>query len=179
MLSEIYNLFYNAAKENIYIRSFRYGNKANVGSGEELLPQLYLECPIYCDVPLVSRGGADITINFSVISNIQEESKVKEGTRPIDIQVFAELCIKYIVGKLTEKIDIVSYSIIPLEEYTDNKCYGCRCTLKIKMNQNLSFCVDDYFDPDKELEIKSLLPDQEINSPEGCAVFNNKKLPTF
>lgn len=181
MLKEIYDIFYKYSKEHILIKSFKYGTLSHdQGIGEEMLPQVFLESPIYFEGDV--NKASSVSLTFDVLfGNLSADADGNKPT-PIVLQCLAEEVAKSFVGRLTTENDILEvydFSLLQLNKFYDNDAYGVRCSVKMAVNPHLFYCEDTInFDKDKEFDVSSVLPTYETNNPKGCATFENK-LPVW
>lgn len=178
MLKTIYEMIYNLAEQHKFVRSFKYGTLSkNQGIGEEKLPQVFLESPIYFNAN--SNRPASVKFTFDILLNSKslEGLGLTDSLSPVTQQILAEEIAKSFIAKITDNENILqfnSYSILQLNNFYDNNSFGVRVSIDAVCNPNIGWCseLDENFDPDKEFEVDRLLPETKTPDPEGCATFS-------
>lgn len=188
MFSQIVKTFYNLAREHKLVRSFKYDQPSKgLGIGNEAMPHVFLEDPIYAAETNLTTGVVPVTVNFSVM--ITPQLLQNYSVYP-SAEAGQTLCYSIglnFIAKLREMINlgdeyikgIVGWSVLSLRHYYDNDCDGVRFSLVLNVKNIINFCdVEAHFDPEKEFKVEEPLVDIPTNGADGCAVFD-KKLPVF
>lgn len=189
MVKDIVDLFYELSEKHKLIRSFKYDRLSKgAGVGDEMMPHVFLEDPLYFGNTDTTTGTVPVTINFDIV--ITPQLLENWGINP-SAEAGQNLCYHIalnFIGKIREMLkngdldwvsSIASWNFITLKHWYDNDCDGVRCTLVLNVRNEIQFCdIDEHFDEDKEFDIKKYLPEIDTDSAQGCAVFDNK-LPKF
>lgn len=188
MISSIVKTFYNLAKEHKLVKSFKYDKVSKgMGIGDELMPAVFLEDPIFFGEADLSKGVVPVSINFEVMITPQMLNNYCVYPSTEDGQALCESIAKNFIARLRQIINsgdpdikgIVSWTILTLKHYYDNDCDGVMVSLVLNVKNDINFCdVDAHFDPEKEFKIEETLVDIDTDNATGCAVFD-KKLPKF
>ena len=68
MIKEIVNLFYKLSEKHKLIRSFKYDRLSKgAGVGDELMPHVFLEDPLYFGNATTNSGTIPVTVNFNIV----------------------------------------------------------------------------------------------------------------
>lgn len=189
MFKQIVNTFYDLAREHKLVRSFRYDQPSKgLGIGDEAMPAVFLEDPIYLADTNLTNGVVPVTVNFSVmitpqlLQNYGVYPSTEQGQSlcySIGLNFIAR--IRQFISNGDELLKgVVGWSALGLKHYYDNDCDGVRFSLILNVKNPINFCdVDAHFDPDKEFKIEEPLADIDTKGAEGCEVFSDKKLPKF
>lgn len=188
MVSSIVKTFYNLAKEHKLVKSFKYDKVSKgMGIGDELMPAVFLEDPIFFGEADLSKGVVPVSINFEVMITPQMLNNYCVYPSTEAGQALCESIAKNFIARLRQIINsgdpdikgIVSWTILTLKHYYDNDCDGVMVSLVLNVKNDINFCdVDAHFDPEKEFKIEETLVDIDTDNATGCAVFD-KKLPKF
>lgn len=175
---QIVNLFFELARQHLYIKGFRYGKTYEKGAGSDIYPLTWV------DDPINGQSANDATLRHIV--NVDFLGIPKDNAEVEAVQsaaYLAGLSFKEKIRELNRKGDIKenveSFGYITLRDYYDDNAAGCRFTFTLIGPNPVNRCAD-YFDPAKKLDKSKPLPDFKTDNPNGCAVFNDKKgLPNF
>lgn len=189
MISALVKTFYDLAREHKLVKSFKYDRPSKgLGIGDELMPHVFLEDPLFFGDTNTTTGVVPVTVNFDIMITPQMLNNYCVYPSTEAGQALCESIaknfiarIKQIIGEGDEYLKgIVSWSILTLKHYYDNDCDGVRVTLVLNVKNDINFCdVEAHFDPEKEFKIEQPLADIDTSGADGCAVFSEKKLPTF
>lgn len=195
MINSIISTFRELAKEHKLIRSFKYDRLSKgAGTGEENMPQVFLEDPIYIDASTLNDGSVRATVNLDVVMIPQafENSNVKQLTPQECQNVAHAICLNFVarlreINKNPEDFDnpridkslrVLNYSFITLRKWYDDDAAGVRMTLLISVDNPISYCdTASHFDPNKDFEMGDLLSKVDLDEPEGCIDTWSYKLP--
>ena len=189
MIKEIVNLFYKLSEKHKLIRSFKYDRLSKgAGVGDEMMPHVFLEDPLYFGNTDTTTGTVPVTINFDVVVTPQllENWKIYASTEAgqnlcyhIALNFIAKIREMIKDGVLEWVSSIASWNFITLKHWYDNDADGVRFTIVLNVRNQINFCdTDEHFDENKEFDIKKYLPEIETDDAQGCVVFDNK-LPKF
>lgn len=189
MVKDIVHLFYELSKKHKLIRSFKYDRLSKgAGVGDEMMPHVFLEDPLYFGNTDTTTGTVPVTINFNIVITPQllENWGINPSTEAgqnlcqgIALNFIAKIRQMMKDGDLLNVSSIASWNFITLKHWYDNDCDGVRCTLVLNVRNEIQFCdIDEHFDEEKEFDIKKYLPEIETDDAQGCVVFDNK-LPKF
>ena len=176
MTKTIYEIMFTLSKEHKLIKSFRYGTLShNQGIGEEKLPQVFLESPMYYNA--VPHKVGSVKFTFDILFN---STCLDVNLNEVSQQILAEEVAKSFIARLNDEYTVNNYSFLQLNNFYDNNCFGIRTTVEMIVNPNIIWCsdLDNNFNPDKEFETDNLLPDIDTPDADGCAVFS-LKLPSI
>lgn len=189
MVSSIVKTFYNLAKEHKLVKSFKYDKVSKgMGIGNELMPHVFLEDPIFFGETDLSKGVVPVSVNFEVMITPQMLNNYSVYPSTEAGQALCESIAKNFIARLRQIVNdgdpdikgIVSWTILTLKHYYDNDCDGVMVSLVLNVKNDINFCdVDAHFDPDKEFKVEQPLADIDTDEATGCAVFSDKKLPHF
>lgn len=189
MIKDIVNLFYKLSEKHKLIRSFKYDRLSKgAGVGDELMPHVFLEDPLYFGNATTNSGTIPVTINFNIVVTPQllENWGIYPSTETgqnlchsIALNFIARLRQMIKNGDISYVTGIDSWNFLTLKHWYDNDADGVRCTLVIEVKNDINYCdIGEHFDEEKEFDIKKYLPEIETDDASGCAVFDNK-LPKF
>lgn len=189
MIKDIVNLFYKLSEKHKLIRSFKYDKLSKgAGVGDELMPHVFLEDPLYFGNATTNSGTIPVTINFNIVVTPQllENWGIYPNTETgqnlchsIALNFIAKLRQMINNGDISYVTGIDSWNFITLKHWYDNDADGVRCTLVIEVKNDINYCdIEEHFDEEKEFDIKKYLPEIETDDASGCAVFSSK-LPKF
>lgn len=188
MIHKIVKLFHDLSEKHRLIKSFKYDRLSKgMGIGDELMPHVFLEDPIYIGEANTTTGVVPVTVNFDIVitpqmlNNYSVYPSTEAGQNlceNIALNFIASL--KEMTGEGNDLVKgIVGWSFVTLKHWSDNDADGVRCTLIINVKNEINFCdVSEHFDPDKEFNIGQYLTDIKTDDATGCAVFGHK-LPKF
>lgn len=188
MIHKIVKLFHDLSEKHRLIKSFKYDRLSKgMGIGDELMPHVFLEDPIYIGEANTTTGVVPVTVNFDIVitpqmlNNYSVYPSTEAGQNlceNIALNFIARL--KEMAGEGNDLVKgIVGWSFVTLKHWSDNDADGVRCTLTINVKNEINFCdVSEHFDPDKEFNIGQYLTDIKTDDATGCAVFDHK-LPKF
>lgn len=187
MINNIVNTFYRLAKQHKLIKTFVYNQVSKLqGIGGEKHPLFFLEDSILVSQSNINDGMSQVQVNFEVLLTPQflENYDVEQPTVE-DCQNLAYHIALNIIAKMREEYndgdsDIYpnSYSFITLRNYYDNAAAGVRCSLNLKVRNDISFCdLDEHFDENKEFEVEKYLSDIKTDNPISCEGEYGFKLP--
>jgi len=188
MIHKIVKLFHDLSEKHRLIKSFKYDRLSKgMGIGDELMPHVFLEDPIYIGEANTTTGVVPVTVNFDIVitpqmlNNYSVYPSTEAGQNlceNIALNFIARL--KEMTGEGNDLVKgIVGWSFVTLKHWSDNDADGVRCTLIINVKNEINFCdVSEHFDPDKEFNIGQYLTDIKTDDATGCAVFDHK-LPKF
>lgn len=189
MFNQIVKTFYDLAREHRLVKSFKYNQPSKgLGIGDELMPHVFLEDPIYAADTNLTTGVIPVTVNFSImitpqmLNNYCVYPSAEAGQTlcySIGLNFIAKL--RKIINTGDDFIKgIVGWSTLSLRHYYDNDCDGVRFSLILNVKNMINFCdVEAHFDPDKEFKVEEPLVNIPTDEATGCAVFSDKKLPNF
>ena len=184
MVKTIIDLVRGLAETHKLIRSFRYDSLGKAaGTGEDDVPLVFLEMPIYYGDVGVMQGvipctfNVDIVLNPQALENFDVEQLTPESCQEIASQVAQQFVARmrnlYRDGDST--VSVLSYSILTLQRWYDDSSYGVRLTVDCTVVNEIGFCVDDdYFDSGKTFDNSSLLPDIDTDGATGCVSLSYK-----
>lgn len=189
MVKDIVHLFYELSEKHKLIRSFKYDRLSKgAGVGDEMMPHVFLEDPLYFGNTDTTTGTVPVTINFNIVITPQllENWGINPSTEAgqnlcqgIALNFIAKIRQMMKDGDLLNVSSIASWNFVTLKHWYDNDCDGVRCTLVLNVRNEIQFCdIDEHFDEEKEFDIKKYLPEIETDDAQGCVVFDNK-LPKF
>lgn len=189
MVKDIVDLFYELSEKHKLIRSFKYDRLSKgAGVGDEMMPHVFLEDPLYFGNTDTTTGTVPVTINFDIVITPQllENWGINPSTEAgqnlchgIALNFIAKIRQMMNDGDLLSVSSIASWNFVTLKHWYDNDCDGVRCTLVLNVRNEINFCdIDEHFDEEKEFDIKKYLPEIETDDAQGCVVFDNK-LPKF
>ena len=189
MIKEIVNLFYKLSEKHKLIRSFKYDRLSKgAGVGDEMMPHVFLEDPLYFGNTDTTTGTVPVTINFDVVVTPQllENWNIYASTEAgqnicyhIALNFIAKIRQMIKNGDLEWVSSIASWNFITLKHWYDNDADGVRFTIVLNVRNQINFCdTDEHFDEEKEFDIKKYLPEIETDDAQGCVVFSSK-LPKF
>ena len=189
MIKEIVNLFYKLSEKHKLIRSFKYDRLSKgAGVGDEMMPHVFLEDPLYFGNTDTTTGTVPVTINFDVVVTPQllENWNIYASTEAgqnlcyhIALNFIAKIRQMIKNGDLDWVSSIASWNFITLKHWYDNDADGVRFTIVLNVRNQINFCdTDEHFDENKEFDIKKYLPEIETDDAQGCVVFSSK-LPKF
>lgn len=188
MIHKIVKLFHDLSEKHRLIKSFKYDRLSKgMGIGDELMPHVFLEDPIYIGEANTTTGVVPVTVNFDIVitpqmlNNYSVYPSTEAGQNlceNIALNFIARL--KEMTGEGNDLVKgIVGWSFVTLKHWSDNDADGVRCTLIINVKNEINFCdISEHFDPDKEFNIGQYLTDIKTDDATGCAVFDHK-LPKF
>ena len=185
MIKEIVNLFYKLSEKHKLIRSFKYDRLSKgAGVGDELMPHVFLEDPLYFGNATTNSGTIPVTVNFNIVITPQllENWGIYSSTETgqnlchsIALNFIARLRQMIKNGDISYVTGIDSWSFLTLKHWYDNDADGVRCTLVIEVKNDINYCdIDEHFDENKEFDIKKYLPEIETDDASGCSIFSNK-----
>lgn len=185
MIKEIVNLFYKLSEKHKLIRSFKYDRLSKgAGVGDEMMPHVFLEDPLYFGNTDTTTGTVPVTINFDVVVTPQllENWKIYASTEAgqnlcyhIALNFIAKIREMIKDGVLEWVLSIASWNFITLKHWYDNDADGVRFTIVLNVRNQINFCdTDEHFDEEKEFDIKKYLPEIETDDASGCSIFSNK-----
>lgn len=189
MVKDIVDLFYELSEKHKLIRSFKYDRLSKgAGVGDEMMPHVFLEDPLYFGNTDTTTGTVPVTINFDIVITPQllENWGINPSTEAgqnlchgIALNFIAKIRQMMKDGDLLNVLSIASWNFVTLKHWYDNDCDGVRCTLVLNVRNEINFCdTDEHFDEEKEFDIKKYLPEIETDDAQGCIIFDNK-LPKF
>ena len=185
MVKDIVDLFYELSEKHKLIRSFKYDRLSKgAGVGDEMMPHVFLEDPLYFGNTDTTTGTVPVTINFDIVITPQllENWGINPSTEAgqnlchgIALNFIAKIRQMMKDGDLLNVLSIASWNFVTLKHWYDNDCDGVRCTLVLNVRNEINFCdTDEHFDEEKEFDIKKYLPEIETDDAQGCVVFDNK-----
>lgn len=185
MVKDIVHLFYELSEKHKLIRSFKYDRLSKgAGVGDEMMPHVFLEDPLYFGNADTNSGTVPVTINFDIVITPQllENWGINPSTEAgqnlcqgIALNFIAKIRQMMKDGDLLNVSSIASWNFVTLKHWYDNDCDGVRCTLVLNVRNEIQFCdIDEHFDEEKEFDIKKYLPEIETDDAQGCAIFSNK-----
>ena len=185
MVKDIVDLFYGLSEKHKLIRSFKYDRLSKgAGVGDEMMPHVFLEDPLYFGNADTTTGTVPVTINFDIVITPQllENWGINPSTEAgqnlcqgIALNFIAKIRQMMKDGDLLNVSSIASWNFVTLKHWYDNDCDGVRCTLVLNVRNEINFCdIDEHFDENKEFDIKKYLPEIETDDASGCAIFSNK-----
>lgn len=185
MIKEIVNLFYKLSEKHKLIRSFKYDRLSKgAGVGDELMPHVFLEDPLYFGNATTNSGTIPVTVNFNIVITPQllENWGIYPSTETgqnlchsIALNFIARLRQMIKNGDISYVTGIDSWNLLTLKHWYDNDADGVRCTLVIEVKNDINYCdTDEHFDENKKFDIKKYLPEIETDDASGCSIFSNK-----
>lgn len=185
MVKDIVDLFYELSEKHKLIRSFKYDRLSKgAGVGDEMMPHVFLEDPLYFGNTDTTTGTVPVTINFDIVITPQllENWGINPSTEAgqnlchgIALNFIAKIRQMMKDGDLLSVSSIASWNFVTLKHWYDNDCDGVRCTLVLNVRNEINFCdIDEHFDEEKEFDIKKYLPEIETDDASGCSIFSNK-----
>lgn len=185
MVKDIVDLFYELSEKHKLIRSFKYDRLSKgAGVGDEMMPHVFLEDPLYFGNTDTTTGTVPVTINFDIVITPQllENWGINPSTEAgqnlchgIALNFIAKIRQMMNDGDLLNVLSIASWNFVTLKHWYDNDCDGVRCTLVLNVRNEINFCdIDEHFDEEKEFDIKKYLPEIETDDASGCSIFSNK-----
>lgn len=188
MVSSIVKTFYDLAKEHKLVRSFKYDKiSKGMGVGDEAMPHVFLEDPLWFGNTDLLTGVVPVTINFDVVITPQMLNNYSVYPSTEAGQSLCESIAKNFIARLKQFVadgdanikGIVSWNFMTLKHWSDNDADGVRVTLVLNVKNDVNFCdTDAHFDPEKEFAVEEPLAEIDTDDATGCAVFGNK-LPKF
>ena len=185
MVKDIVHLFYELSEKHKLIRSFKYDRiSKGAGVGDEMMPHVFLEDPLYFGNADTNSGTVPVTINFDIVitPHLLENWGINPSTEAgqnlcqgIALNFIAKIRQMMKDGDLLNVSSIASWNFITLKHWYDNDCDGVRCTLVLNVRNEINFCdIDEHFDEEKEFNLQQYLPDIKTDDASGCAIFSNK-----
>ena len=189
MIKDIVNLFYKLSEKHKLIRSFKYDRLSKgAGVGDEMMPHVFLEDPLYFGNATTNSGTIPVTVNFNIVVTPQllENWGIYPSTEvgqnlchSIALNFIARLRQMIKNGDISYVTGIDSWNFITLKHWYDNDADGVRCTLVIEVKNDINYCdIEEHFDEEKEFNLQQYLPDIKTDDASGCVVFSSK-LPKF
>lgn len=186
MISALVKTFYDLAREHKLVKSFKYDRLSKgAGIGNEMMPHVFLEDPLFFGDTDLNKGVMPVTVNFDVVITPQMLNNYCVYPSTEAGQALCESIAKNFIARLRELVlsgdkdvkGIVSWNIMTLKHWYDNDADGVRVTLVLNVKNDINFCdTEAHFDPEKEFKIEEPLADIDTDKASGCAVFD-KKLP--
>lgn len=188
MVKDIVDTFYNLAKAHKLVRSFKYDRLSKgAGIGDELMPHVFLEDPIYFGVADTTTGTIPVTVNFDVVITKQllDNWKLPKPTsetgqnlcHSIALNFIARLRNAYTDPDQDSMFQVSSWTITTLRHWYDNDCDGVRVSLILNAKNDINYCDEDsHFDDSKEFDISKVLPSIDTDGAEGCSAKFGYKL---
>lgn len=186
MFNQIVKTFYDLARQHKLVRSFKYDRLSKgLGVGDEGMPHVFLEDPIYAAETNLTMGVVPVTVNFDImitpqmLNNFSVYPSTEAGQSlcySIGLNFIAKIKDMVKLGDDFIK-GVVGWSVLSLKHYGDNDADGVRFTLILNVKNLINFCdTDAHFDPEKEFKVEQPLADIDTDNATGCAIFD-KKLP--
>lgn len=186
IIRNIVSTFYDLAREHKLIRSFAYDRVSKgMGIGEKMYPQFFLEDPILIGDGKPLDGQVLCTVNFDItclphaFSNFNvpqlTEGECENVCHEIALNVIARLRELNKDYATRNGVECVSYSFLTLRNWGDDKASGVRCTLRLRVDNDIQLCdTSEHFDPQKEFDLGKLLYDIDTDDANGCVDFSYK-----
>lgn len=184
MIKKVYDLVKRLATEHKLINSFKYDRLSkSAGTGEDVTPLVFLEMPIYYGKiePMVGaipcQFNVDIVLNPQALNNFNVEQLTDVTCQEIASQIAQQFIarMRNLFLNQESQVSVVSYSILTLQHWYDDKSYGVRLSVNANVVNEINFCMDDdYFDPDKQFTEIELLKDINTDDAEGCTPLSYK-----
>lgn len=178
---EIVNFFYELARMCIPVKSFGYGRSNAKGDGNRAYPLVWLDDPILFSsntqsMPANSTGDFTVNLDFLGIPDANNPAK-SVATIQQQMLTIGLLFVEYIRAMKHEpRYSLIKWNAISVSEYYDDNAAGWRFTLIMTRAIPLIICdVPLAFNPSKVFTTDKPLPNFVIDSPDGCAVFNDKE----
>lgn len=175
MITTIIETFRKQAREHKSIKAFYHNRRYELGSGKDIYPLFWLECPIN------GRNRDNVfssSINFSILFTPDTKRKIEE------LQNLAFSIGLNILERIKQNRD-AEISISPdwtyttLREYYDDNAIGCRFSVNITHRNMQNLClINEQFDESGEFSKNKPLKDFDIKPANNCETFVNK-FPTF
>jgi len=188
MIKQIVELFYDLSRQHKLVKSFKYDRLSKgMGIGDELMPHVFLEDPIYIGEANTTTGVVPVTVNFDIVITPQMLNNYSVYPSTEAGQNLCENIALNFIAKIRQRISenddlfkgIVGWTVMTLKHWSDNDADGVRFSLVLNVKNLINFCdVSEHFDPDKEFNIGQYLTDIKTDDATGCAVFDHK-LPKF
>lgn len=189
MVKDIVSLFYELSEKHRLIRSFKYDRLSKgMGVGDELMPHVFLEDPLYFGNADTNSGTVPVTINFDIVitpqllNNFTKYPSTEAGQNlchSIALNFIAKIRNLIKNAELDYVTSVVSWNFVTLKHWSDNDADGVRCTLVLQVKNDINYCdIEEHFDEDKTFDLEKYLPEIDTDDASGCAVFENK-LPKF
>lgn len=172
-------LLFNLAREHKAVKAFRYARGGGKGSGVDAYPIVWVDDAVIRRK--ASNGVDNVTINFDVLLTVKRgQNKLQTDFNVEDAQAKAYLIGRSFIQKIddTYKHTIQSYQSLSLSQYTDDDAAGQRFTITVTDTVPLDLCAE-FYDPDKEIDTTSPLPEYSTEGAKGCIVFNKEGLPDY
>lgn len=189
IIKQIVNTFYNLAEKHKLVRSFTYDRVSKKkGTGEQLYPLVFLECPIYINKsqPLQRQIPVQVNIDITMLPQAFNNFNVRQLTE-VECQNLCHQIALSFVSKIRQDnknifdrqgLEIDNYSFITLRNWGDDNASGIRMTLNLLVDSDIQLCdIDEHFDPDKEFNLSDLLDDIDTDDATGCVGDFSYKLP--
>lgn len=173
---QIINFIYELARQHKKIKAMYYGKAYEKGAGNHVYPLLWL------DDPLLGRSVGPSAFTWTLNVDI-----LGLPTGPANVQATQDEAFTAglaIIQRIKDtfpahKTTIEGFTFMSLSDYYDDNAAGYRFTITLTQANPLNICVE-YFDPLNTFPAISVLPDFNLDNPEGCAVFNDTStLPNF
>lgn len=175
MINIIIDIFKNQAREHKVIKAFYYNKNYELGTGKEIHPLFWLEDPITgTNQSNMFRSSVNFSILFVPGSN-DNISNLQSICFSIGLNI-----IERIKANRESIISInPDWTFMTLRDYYDNNACGCRFSVNLNIVNMQNLClIEDQFDPNKQFEDNSILPNFDLKTSDGCDIFTNK-LPVF
>ena len=188
MIKQVYDVVKELATQHKLINSFKYGLLSKkAGTGEDVMPLVFLEMPIYFGKVGILDGIVPVQFNIDIVLTPQAFDNFP--VNPLNPQTCQEIASQIALSFVARMrnlykdrmttLSVTNYSILTLQNWYDDKCYGVRLSVNAEIMNEINFCLDDdYFDPDKELNEAELLKDIDTDDATGCIQLSYK-LPRF
>lgn len=186
IIKQIVNTFYNLAEKHKLVRSFTYDRVSKKkGTGEQLYPLVFLECPIYINKsqPLQRQIPVQVNVDITMLPQAFNNFNVRQLTE-VECQNLCHQIALSFVSKIRQDnknifdrqgLEIDNYSFITLRNWGDDNASGIRMTLNLLVDSDIQLCdIDEHFDPDKEFNLSDLLDDIDTDDATGCVQFDYK-----
>lgn len=186
IIKQIVNTFYTLSEKHKLVRSFTYDRVSKKkGTGEQLYPLVFLECPIYINKsqPLQRQIPVQVNIDITMLPQAFNNFNVRQLTE-VECQNLCHQIALSFVSKIRQDnknifdrqgLEIDNYSFITLRNWGDDNASGIRMTLNLLVDSDIQLCdIDEHFDPDKEFNLSDLLDDIDTDSATGCVQFDYK-----
>jgi len=175
MITTIINIFRKQAREHKAIKAFYYNRNYELGSGKDIYPLFWLECPIN------GRNKDNVfinSINFSILFTPDPEKTI-EHLQNLAFSIGLNIIERIKQDRGSEISIIADWNYTTLRDYYDDNAIGCRFSVNFTQRNLQNLClINEQFDENGEFSENKPIKDFEVKPANNCETFVNK-FPTF
>ena len=175
MITSILKIFRKQAREHKAIKAFYYNRRYELGSGKDVYPLLWLECPIN------GRNKDNIfinSVNFSILFTPDSENSV-EYFQNLAFSIGLNIIERIKQDRNSEISILPDWSYTTLRDYYDDNAIGCRFSVNFTQRNMQNLClINEQFSENGQLIENKPIKDFDVNPSNSCEIFVNK-FPTF